>query len=180
MLAKAGDDDVRLALLGNYLDGMKGTLYRQTQFAEFELAAHDAAERGEALTGEGLTALYLGITRDYYGHAQGVCRVDDLIGLEWAYIPHFYRTFYVYQYATSAVASTALARAIREGAARGRTEERDRYLAMLRAGSSGYPVDLLRAAGVDPTTTAPLDAAVAEMNRVMDEMETVLARRKAR
>jgi oligoendopeptidase F len=180
MLGKAKGDAARLALLGNYLDGVRGTLFRQTQFAEFELAAHEMAERGETLTGENLTALYLGITRQYYGHEKGICAVDDLIGAEWAYIPHFYRAFYVYQYATSHVASTALARAIRDEAPRGRTRARDAYLAMLRAGGSRYPVDLLRAAGVDPTTSAPFDAATAEMNRVMDEMEKILARGAAR
>jgi oligoendopeptidase F len=99
------------------------------------------------------------------------------MGVEWAYIPHFYYDFYVYQYATSLVASTSLARAIRDETAHGKTAARDRYLAMLGAGGSRYPVDLLKAAGVDPTTAAPFGAAVAEMNQVMDEMEKILARR---
>ena len=179
MLSKAKDDGTRLTLLGNYLDGVRTTLFRQTLFAEFELAIHEMAERGEPLTGENLSALYLKIVREYYGHDQGICRVDDLMGVEWAYIPHFYYDFYVYQYATSLVASTSLSRAIREEAGRGKTAARDRYLAMLRAGGSKYPVDLLKAAGVDPTTSAPFDAAIAEMNQVMDEMERILSRRHA-
>lgn len=179
MLSKAKDDGTRLTLLGNYLDGVRTTLFRQTLFAEFELAIHEMAERGEPLTGENLSALYLKIVREYYGHDQGICRVDDLLGVEWAYIPHFYYDFYVYQYATSLVASTSLARAIREEAGRGKTAARDRTLAMLRAGGSRYPVDLLKAAGVDPTTSAPFDASIAEMNQVMDEMERILSRRRA-
>ncbi len=177
MLGKAKDDETRLALLGNYLDGLRGTLFRQTQFADFELAMHEKAERGEPISGENLTALYLGIVRDYYGQAKGVTQVDDLIGVEWAFIPHFYRPFYVYQYATSLVASTALAKGIREEAGSGSTKRRDAYLAMLRAGGSKYPIDLLRDAGVDMTTSAPFDAAIAEMNATMDEMERILARR---
>ncbi len=179
MLSKARDDGTRLTLLGNYLDGMRTVLFRQTLFAEFELAIHEMVERGEPLTGENLSALYLKIVREYYGHDQGICRVDDLLGVEWAYIPHFYYDFYVYQYATSLVASTSLSRAIREEAPRGKRAARDRTLAMLKAGGSKYPVDLLKAAGVDPTTSAPFDAAIAEMNQVMDEMERILSRRAA-
>jgi len=178
MLRKTTDDATRLALLGEQLDRMRGTIFRQTLFAEFELAIHELAEKGESLTGEKLTALYLKLTREYYGHAQGVCRVDDVIGHEWAYIPHFYRNFYVYQYATSMTASSAIAQAMEAEAQKGKTAARDRYLAMLRAGGSRYPVELLRSAGVDPTTSAPFDAAVKEMNRVMDEMEKILKRQK--
>jgi oligoendopeptidase F len=177
MLGKAKGDDGRLALLGNYLDGMRATLFRQTQFAEFELAFHEKAERGEPLTGENLTALYLKIVRDYYGHDKGVTQVDDLIGAEWAFIPHFYRPFYVYQYATSLAASTALAKGIREEATKGGTARRDAYLKMLKAGGSRYAIDLLKEAGVDMTTSAPFDAAIAEMNAIMDEMEKILARK---
>ena len=116
--------------------------------------------------------------RRYYGHDQGICRVDDAMAVEWAYIPHFYYDFYVYQYATSLVASTAIAKAIRDGESHGSTAARDRYLAMLKAGGSKYPVDLLKAAGVDPTTSAPFDAAMAEMNQVMDQMDALLAKAK--
>jgi oligoendopeptidase F len=176
LVAKAKDDATRLALLGNHLDHLRGTLFRQTQFAEFELALHEKAERGEPLTGENLSVLYLKIVRDYYGHDRGVCQVDDLIATEWAFIPHFYRPFYVYQYATSLAASTALAKGIREEAARGATRRRDAYLGMLRAGGSKYPIELLKDAGVDPTTSAPFAAALAEMNATMDEMERILAK----
>ncbi|HEY3354570.1 MAG TPA: oligoendopeptidase F [Polyangia bacterium] len=178
MLGKAKDDATRLALLSSHLDSLRGTLFRQTQFADFELAFHELAERGEPLSGENLSALYLKIVREYYGHERGVCQVDDLIATEWSFIPHFYRPFYVYQYATSMVASTALAKAIREEAARGETKRRDAYLAMLRAGGSQYPIALLKEAGVDMTTSAPFDAAITEMNGTIDEMERILARMK--
>jgi oligoendopeptidase F len=179
MLSKARDDDMRLALLGSYVDRMRATLFRQTQFADFELAFHQRAERGEPLTGENLTALYLKIVREFYGHDQGVTQVDDLIGVEWAMIPHFYYGFYVYQYSTSMVASAALARSIRDEARSGSTRTRDGYLRMLGAGGSAYPIDLLRTAGVDMTTPAPFDAAIAEMNGLMDQMERILARQEA-
>jgi oligoendopeptidase F len=177
MLARAKDEPTRLALLGNHLDGMRQTLFRQTAFADFELAFHEKAERGETLTGENLSELYLKTARGYHGHDQGVCEVPELIAIEWAFVPHFHYDFYVYQYATSLVAATSLAKAIREEAARKKgTKARDAYLAMLRAGGSRYPVDLLRDAGVDMTTSKPFAAAMAEMNAIMDEMEKILAR----
>jgi oligoendopeptidase F len=176
MLDHAKDDATRLFLLGTLLDGLRTTLFRQTQFAEFELAFHEQAERGEPLTGENLSQLYLKIAREYYGHDKKVCQVDDLLAIEWAYVPHFYYNFYVYQYATSMVASTSLARAVREEAKSGKTTRRDAYLKMLSSGSSKYAIDLLKEAGVDMTTSAPFDAAIAEMNATMDEMERVLDR----
>jgi oligoendopeptidase F len=174
-LARTKDEATRLFLLGTLLDGLRTTLFRQTQFAEFELAFHEQAERGEPLTGENLSKLYLQIARDYYGHAAKVCQVDDLLGIEWAYVPHFYYNFYVYQYATSMVASTSLARAVREEAAAGKTDRRDAYLKMLASGSSKNAMTLLKDAGVDMTTSEPFDAAIAEMNATMDEMERILA-----
>jgi oligoendopeptidase F len=180
LLGKTKDASTRLAILGNYLDGMRGTLFRQTQFAEFELAIHELAEKGEPLTGEALSKLYLKQVRDYYGHDQGVCEVPDLLAVEWAYIPHFYYNFYVFQYATSLTISTALAQAIRAEAAagKGKTLARDRYLKLLESGGSSYPIELVKTAGVDPTTSAPFDAAVKEMNDVMDEMDALLAKQK--
>ncbi len=178
MLDRAKDDATRLFLLGTLLDGLRTTLFRQTQFADFELQFHEQAERGEPLTGENLSALYLKIARQYYGHDQKICQVDDLIANEWEYVPHFYYDFYVYQYATSMVASTSLARAVREELATGKTARRDAYLKMLKSGSSKYAIDLLKEAGVDMTTSAPFDAAIAEMNATMDEMEKILARQK--
>uniref|UniRef100_A0A832HYV6 Oligopeptidase F n=1 Tax=Eiseniibacteriota bacterium TaxID=2212470 RepID=A0A832HYV6_UNCEI len=177
MLSRTTDRDTRLFLLGSYLDGMRTTLFRQTLFAEFELAIHEMAERGEPLTGEKMSALYLGLLRRYYGHDAGVCEVKDLYGVEWAYIHHFYYNFYVYQYATSLTASSQIAANMRADARAKKptTKSRDAYLKMLSSGSSKYPIDLLREAGVDMTSSGPFRAAMAEMNAVMDEMEKLLA-----
>jgi oligoendopeptidase F len=178
-LAEAKDDPERLSLLGEHLELLRTTLFRQTMFAEFELQLHELADRGEAITGAKLSALYLELVRKYYGHAQGTCQVDDLYGVEWAFIPHFYYDFYVYQYATSVVASTAIAKEIREDEATGGTAARDRYLHMLASGSSRYPVDLLKGAGVDMTTSAPFKAAIEDMNTTMDQMDALVSKRAA-
>lgn len=176
MLKNIQGDETKLSLLGNYLENIKGTVFRQTQFAEFELRMHEMAWKGQPITGEALTKLYTDITRRYYGHDQGICIVDDYVGNEWSYIPHFYRDFYVFQYATSFTASEALAQKVKAGSA----EATRKYLAFLSAGGSKYPIDLLKDAGVDMTTDEPLDLTMKEMNRVMDEMEAILARRAAR
>ncbi|MGZ8851899.1 MAG: oligoendopeptidase F [Thermoanaerobaculia bacterium] len=173
MLKQIKDDNARLALLGNYLENIKATVFRQTQFAEFELRAHEMAEKGEPLTGEALDKLYLDITRKYYGHDKGVTVVDDYIAHEWAFIPHFYRNFYVFQYATSFTASSALS----EKVLAGDKQATQKYLAFLLAGGSKYPIELLKEAGVDMTTSQPLQLTMQKMNRVMDEMEKILAKK---
>lgn len=174
MLKTLTDDGVRLSILGSYVEGMKGTFFRQAQFAEFEMRIHEMAEKGESLTGDKLNRLYLDITRKYYGHDKGVCIVDDEIKAEWASVPHFYYNFYVYQYATSFTASAALAELVLAGD-RAATK---RYLDFLSAGGSEYPIDLLKKAGVDMTTSQPFDITMKKMNGVMDEMERLLARMK--
>jgi oligoendopeptidase F len=150
-------------------------VFRQTQFAEFELRMHEMAEKGEPITGDALARLYLDITRKYYGHDQGICIVDDYVAHEWSFIPHFYRDFYVYQYATSFTASSALAEKVKAGGPAG-AEATKRYLAFLASGGSKYPIDLLKDAGVDMTTDEPLQLTMREMSRVMDEMEKLMAR----
>lgn len=170
MLKLIKNDKVRLSLLGNELEGMKGTVFRQTQFSEFELKIHEMAERGEALTGDSLDLLYESLSKKYYGHDRGICVIDDEIKSEWAYIPHFYYNFYVYQYATSFTASSALSEQILTG-------DRDavsRYMRFLSSGGSDYPVNLLKNAGVDMTTPDPFALTMKKMNRVMDEMEEIL------
>ncbi|MEQ1574008.1 MAG: oligoendopeptidase F [Vicinamibacterales bacterium] len=171
MLGQIKDTPTRLSLLGNYLEGLKATVFRQTQFAEFELRMHEMAEKGQPITGEALATLYLDITKRYYGHDQKICIVDDYVAHEWSYIPHFYRDFYVFQYATSFTAAEALATKVLAGD----QAARQRYLAFLGAGGSQYAIDLLKDAGVDMTTDEPLDLTIARMNRVMDEMEKLLA-----
>jgi oligoendopeptidase F len=175
MLSRTNDKGVKLFLLGSRLDSLRTDLFRQTLFAEFELRMHETAERGEPLTGDKLTGLYRGLLKKYYGDASGVCAIDDLYGIEWAYVPHFYADFYVYQYATSAMASALLADAIlAENAAGASTARRDAYLKMLSSGSSKEPLDLLKDAGVDMTTSVPFAAAMKEMNDIMDQMEKLL------
>ena len=173
MLTQITDAPTRLALLGNYLDGIKSTVFRQTQFAEFELRMHERGLRGQAITGDALATVYLDITRRYYGHDQRVVIVDDNVAHEWSYIQHFYSDFYVFQYATSFTAAEALAAKVIGGD--GATTSR--YLAFLGAGRSKDPIDLLRDAGVDMTTDEPLELTMRKMNRVMDEMERLLAAR---
>jgi oligoendopeptidase F len=182
MLQTAKSDDERLALLGSHLDGLRTTLFRQGLFAEFELRIHELAQNGEPLNGENLTALYLKILRGYYGHDQGVCEVKEAYGAEWAYIPHLYYDFYVYQYATSVIASVKLADGIRaEAAAKPpSTARRDAYLRMLSAGSSRYAFDMLKEAGVDLTTSEPFSAAMRDMNTTIDAMEAILDKRGAK
>jgi oligoendopeptidase F len=173
MLKQIKDDTTRLSLLGNYLENAKSTVFRQTQFAEFELRMHQMAEKGQPITGDALAKLYMDITRRYYGHDAGVCIVDDYIANEWSYIPHFYRDFYVFQYATSFTAAEALSSKVLAGDQAATT----RYLTFISSGGSKYPIDLLKDAGVDMTTDEPLNLTVRKMNQVMDEMEQILTKK---
>src|SRR5258705_5230482 len=120
---------------------------------EFELRMHELAAKGKPISGDGIAKLYLDIARKYYGHDQGVSLVDDYVANEWSYIPHFYRDFYVFQYATSFTASAALAETVKTGG----PAATKRYLTFLSAGGSKYPIELLKDAGVDMTTDEPLD-----------------------
>jgi oligoendopeptidase F len=171
VLKQIDDNNVKLSILGNYLEGIKGTLFRQTQFAEFELKIHTLAENGEALTGDRLNKIYLDLTRKYYGHDKGVCIVDDEIKSEWMNILHFfYYSYYVYQYSTSFTASSALS----EKVISGDSEATKRYLDFLSSGGSDYPIELLKKAGVDMNNSEPFDLTIKKMNRVIDEMEKIL------
>jgi oligoendopeptidase F len=137
------------------------------------LRIHEKAERGEPLTGEALTKLYGDILKKYYGHEAGACHIDDLYAVEWAYIPHFYYDFYVYQYSTSFTASTALA----EKVLGGEKDAVEKYIAFLSAGGTEYPIDLLKIAGVDMTSAEPFNKTMAAMNRTMDEIEAILEKK---
>jgi oligoendopeptidase F len=174
MLKTITDNATKLSLLGNYLENAKGTVFRQTQFAEFELRIHEMVEKGQPLTGDSISKVYSGIVKKYYGNDQGVCTVDDYVAYEWAFIPHFYNDYYVFQYATSFAASAALSEKVLSGEP-GATE---RYLRFVSAGGSKYPIDLLKDAGVDMTTDEPLDLTIRKMNRVMDEIEKLLEQMK--
>jgi oligoendopeptidase F len=176
VLKETKDDATRLRILGETLESIKATLFRQTQFAEFELKAHEMAEKGEPLTGDALDKLYLDIAKRYYGHDQGVCVVDPEIAHEWTSVPHFYFNFYVFQYATSFTASAALS----EKVLAGDPAATHRYRAFLSAGGSKYPIELLKEAGVDMTTREPLQLALRKMDRVMDQIEAILDRQPNR
>ncbi len=176
MLNQIKEDEVRLSLLGNYLEGIKGTIFRQTQFAEFELRIHEMVERGTSLTGDSLNSAYEELVRKYYGHGQRICIVDDYIKAEWIFIPHFFYNFYVYQYATSFTASAALSESVMAGD----KSATQRYLEFLSSGGTDYPIELLKKAGVDMTTSIPFDQTMVKMNRVMDEMEKILDKTKRR
>lgn len=171
VLGELQDPQQRLSILGNQLETFRTTLFRQTQFAEFELKIHELAEQGKALTGEALTELYLDILKTYYGHDQGVTRIEDLYGIEWAYIPHFYYNFYVFQYSTSLCASAAIA----EKLLTNQDNMREKYVReFLSAGGSDYAIPILKRIGVDMTTTEPYQLAFKKMNKIMDEIEKIL------
>lgn len=175
MLKKAVNDEERLYYLGSALETLRGTYFRQTMFAEFELAIHDRAEAGEAMTGPKFTEMYADLLRRYHGHDEDVLKIDDLYTVEWAFIPHFYYNFYVYQYATSLAASSLLAEAVIQG----RPGAVENYMNLLKAGGSDYPYDLLKRAGVDMASAAPYRAVFARMNGIMDQIETILDKREA-
>ena len=170
MLSEIKDDDTRLSLLMDYLEGIRQTVFRQTQFAEFELRIHEMAERGEPLTGDVLSKLYGDILKKYYGQDEGVCYIDETYTVEWAYVPHFYYNFYVYQYATSFAASTALV----ENVLNNKNNAVGKYIRFLSSGGSDYPINLLKKTGVDMTTSEPFNQTIAAMNRTMDEIEKIL------
>ena len=170
MLKEIKDEDTRLSLLMSYLEGARQTVFRQTQFAEFELRIHEAAERGEPLTGDVLNKIYGDTLKKYYGHDEGICYIDEAYTVEWAYVPHFYYNFYVYQYATSFTASTVLSQKVlnkEKGAVK-------KYIEFLSSGGSDYPIELLKKAGVDMTTPEPFGKTMQAMNRTMDEIEKIL------
>jgi oligoendopeptidase F len=175
MVENATSVDEKLFYLGQGLETLRGTFYRQTMFAEFELALYEAVERGEALSGAGITDIYADIVRRYHGHDENVVIVDDLYTNEWMFVPHFYYNMYVFQYATSLTAGTALYANIVENGEVGV----DNYKNLLRAGGSDYPYELLRAAGVDLATPEPYQAVVNRMNAIMDEMESLLNQQAA-
>jgi len=172
MLKEAKTDEERLLYLGAALEGLRTTFFRQAMFGEFEKALHEKVERDEPVTGEGLSEDYLKLVRRYYGHDQGVTRVDDAYAVEWVYIPHFYYDFYVWQYATSIAASSLLAQDVLDG----KEGAVERYLDLLRAGGSDDPYKLLVTAGVDLAQPAPYDAIALRMEKIMDEIEAILDR----
>jgi oligoendopeptidase F len=169
----------RMALLNQYLEGFKGTVYRQTMFAEFELKAHEAEERGEALTAECLSSIYLELIKDYFGPE---LVIDEEVKYEWARIPHFYTPFYVYKYATSYSAAVAVSESILNDAKAAGTGDEcsysnpsvKRFLEFLSMGGSMDPLDELRHAGVDLSVPGPIVYALEKFGKVLKEAEELL------
>jgi oligoendopeptidase F len=161
----------KIYALTQQLEGMRTTFFRQAMFAEFELKTHEAAEKDQPLTGDDLSRIYLELLKRYYGDAQGVMKIEDLYGAEWAYIPHFYTDYYVYQYATCVSAAAYFA----EGIEKGDTAMRTRYLDMLKAGGSDDPYLVVKKAGLDMATPAPYRALVQRMSRLLDELDALTA-----
>jgi oligoendopeptidase F len=171
MVKNAATKEEKLYYLGMALETMRGTWFRQTMFAEFELKIHEEAEAGKPLSGARMTEIYCDLLKKYHGDAEGVMKIDPTYCIEWAYIPHFYRNFYVYQYATSITGAALLAERIESGD----PKQRDIFLDLLKAGGSDYPYELYKKAGIDMATPEPYLALVARMNKIMDEMEALLA-----
>lgn len=169
LLDTTDDPERRLFLLDTYLDQINGTVFRQTMFAEFELAVHRAGEAGETLTAEMLDGMYMDILRRYWGPEVEFDPVRS--PRTWCRIPHFYYRFYVYQYATAFAASTALSRRVLSGG----VADRERYLDFMRSGSSRYPVETLAAAGVDMTAPGPVEDVFALFSELLDETERLIS-----
>ncbi|MFC3927929.1 oligoendopeptidase F [Streptococcus caprae] len=169
LLQEVEDDKVRFAILNNYLDGFRGTIFRQTQFAEFEDAIHKADQEGQVLTSEFLNDLYADLNEKYYGLSKDD---NEFIQYEWARIPHFYYNYYVFQYSTGFAAANFLAERIVNGT----QEDKDKYLDYLKAGSSDYPLNVIAKAGVDMTSTDYLDAAFDVFEKRLIELEELVAK----
>jgi len=159
------DKKAQAFLIYQLLDGFRGTVFRQTMFAEFERASHAMAERGEALTAESLNAVYADLNAKYYA---GI-RQEKMLESEWMRIPHFYRAFYVYKYATGFSAAMALASAIRKEG----TPAVERYRKFLSLGGSMHPIDLLKVAGVDMSKPEAVDSALSEFDRLVEQYEAL-------
>lgn len=174
MLEQASNEDEQLFYLGYALEQMRGTYFRQVMFSEFELAIHEEVEKGQALTGARMTEIYGEILQRYHGHEQGVMKITEREMIEWAYIPHFYYNFYVYQYATSIAGAAYF---VDQMKLKG-DKAVDVYLDFLKAGGSDYPVEILKDAGLDMTTAAPYNAVIDRMALVMDKIEAILDKRE--
>lgn len=167
MLKNTGDQRFKAFLLDQSLEELRTTLYRQTLFAEFELAIHHHVEEGNTLTADWLDELYLTLTRFYYGHKEKVTRVGSFIANEWSAIPHFFYNFYVYQYSTGIIAAISFAKEILAG----NNRVRDAYLEMLKSGDSRPPLENLRRAGLDLTRPEPIQTCLSHMNQLIEKLE---------
>ncbi len=171
LLEKSTDPKEKIYLINHYLEQFRGTVYRQTMFAEFEKIIHERAEQGEALTPELLKQIYRELNTLYYGPDMVM---DEDIPLEWARIPHFYSAFYVYKYATGFSTATALKEQIKKEG----EPAVQRYLDFLKSGGSDYPINLLRKAGVDLLTPEPVSDALEYFGKLLDQLEQLLGQKK--
>ncbi len=169
MVAHAKTKEEKLYYLGEGVEAVRQTFFRQVMFAEFQLAIHEEMEAGRPLSGERMTSMYCDLLRKYYGEAQGITKIDPTYCAEWEYIPHFYYGFYVWQYATSMAGAAQLTDDILEGG----TPARDRFINMLKAGASDYPYNLYKKAGIDMATPEPYRKLVARMNHLLDEIDEI-------
>jgi len=171
LLQSTDDPQEKLYLLTHYADDFRTTVFRQTMFAEFEMLIHERAERGESLTPQLLSEIYYDLNRKYYGDGvvQGMV-VDRDIEMEWARIPHFYSSFYVYKYATGFSAATSFAKQILEEG----QPAVDRYIGFLQSGGSDYSINILKKAGVDMTSPEPIRQAMSVFAGILDEMEKIV------
>ncbi|HQD19384.1 MAG TPA: M3 family oligoendopeptidase, partial [Bacillota bacterium] len=167
LLKTTEDKQKRLYIINEYLETIRGTVYRQTLFAEFEKEIYARSEAGQSLTNEDFSNLWLELNKKYYGPEM---EVDDLIGLEWARIPHFYYNFYVYKYVTGFAAATCLAQNVLAGD----EEATKRYLQFLKSGGSDYPLNILKTAGVDMTEPKPLVTTLEVFSKLLAELEELL------
>ena len=168
MLKNATSRNDKLYLINNFLEGFRGTVFRQTMFAEFEHMIHLAAQNGEALTTDKLSEMYLDLNRKYYGDE---VEYDEFIAMEWARIPHFYYNYYVYQYATGYAAAQSLSAQILEHGESATTRYIDSFL---KAGSSAHPLDVLKNAGVDMNSKQPIQDAMGVFEKYLTQMEELL------
>jgi oligoendopeptidase F len=169
LLKTIDDEQKRIFLLNHYLEGFRGTVFRQTMFAEFEHLIHQKLQNNEALTADLLTQEYYALNKKYFGDEDIV--IDEEIGLEWARIPHFYYNYYVYQYATGFSAATALCKQILE---EGEPAVK-RYIDFLSSGSSDYPIEVLKKAGVDMASADPIKNACKVFEEKLSELEQLLS-----
>ena len=169
MVAHAKSKEEKLYYLGEGLETIRTTFFRQTMFGEFQLAIHEEIEKGKALSGARLSEIYCGLLKHYYGDDKGVTKINPAYCVEWAFIPHFYYGFYVYQYATSIVGAAAFTDAIEKKT----PKARDRFINLLKAGGSDYPYELYKVAGLDMATPKPYKALLVRMNHLMDQIEAL-------
>lgn len=173
LVAHAKNREEKLYYLGHAVESIRTTFFRQVMFAEFELGIHEALEKGQPLSGQRMSEMYCGLLRHYYGEAEGVMKIDPAYCTEWAFVPHFYYNFYLYQYATSMAGAAYMTDQLQKPGTPG-AQARERFINLLRAGGSDYPYEQYKNAGLDMAAPMPYQALIARMNRLMDQIEALM------